>query len=212
MRIPSRLRRSADQPELFEGEGGQRAAREPDPLDLELPSSRMRRNEAQYGYLVVVEMVVVAVLQLVIRTGPGAPKHPNTFLEVAALVVAAAQFGVIRSKNRTFTALGVIVSGLLIDIPTVPNRLVYAKLFAVLIPLIYGFVLMRRGNRSRKVRLAAGLEDGPGSRSGDRSRDTTTTRGRNGGSAMRGRRGASRKRATGRYTPPKPKPDESKKR
>lgn len=168
-----------------------------DPADLELNPSDMRGTETMYGYLVAVELMVVAVLELTVTTGKGAPAHPETALAAAGLAVSAAVLAVIRArKNRTLIAFAVIIAALVVDLPPVPDRLALAKIFAVFIPLAYGLVLIRRRTRSATARQRAGLDPGPRSKA-----------------APRGRQATSKKPVrTGRYTPPKSRRPEPAKR
>jgi hypothetical protein len=171
---------------------------EVDPADLELKPSVMRGSEAMYGYMVGFELVVVAVLELTVTTGKGAPAHPPTALAGAGLAVSLGALALLRFwKNRTAVAFAVIAAALVVDLPTVPDRLAVAKLFAVFIPLAYGLILIRRQTRSTTARQRAGVEPKPA---------PTGRAGRKAAPA------AKKPIRSGRYTPPKAKREEQPKR
>jgi hypothetical protein len=175
-----------------------RKGRPVDPIEFELNPWVMRGTEMMYGYVVAAELILVAILELTDTHGKGAPAHPATGLSIAGLAASVLMIGLLQTRNRTFVALSTILASLLIDLPSVPNNLVLAKLFAVFIPILYGIVLVRRRSRSAQIRQQAGIDPAPG-RSGGRGQ---------------GRRGAAKPaaaptRTSGRYTPPKSKRTQS---
>jgi hypothetical protein len=178
----------------------------------------MRGTEVLYGYVVAAELLVVAVLNLVIRSGPGAPTHPDTTLEIVGLVAALAFFPLILVRNRTVVGLGAIVVALFVaTLPRTPRSLSIPHLLAVAVPFVYGLILTQRQRRAigksaarRPARDRSRRSDGSDrSRSRARSNQRRPERGRDAG----GRRGRGRSqlpppsgpRASARYTPPKAK-------
>ena len=168
-----------------------------DPLEYELDPWVTRGNETLYGYVIGAELILMAILELTDTHGKGAPAHPATWMSVAGLVASVLMLGLLQTKNRTFVALSTILASLLIDLPSVPNSLVMAKLFAVFIPIVYGIVLVRRRSRSAQIRQQAGIDTAP-----------ATGRGRTDRSGKGGSNPAP-VRTTGRYTPPKSKRTQS---
>lgn len=192
---PARGRHASSPPAEQEPAKASRRTRPVDPIEFELNPWVMRGTEMMYGYVVAAELILVAILELTDTHGKGAPAHPATGLSIAGLAASVLMIGLLQTRNRTFVALSTILASLLIDLPSVPNNLVLAKLFAVFIPIVYGIVLVRRRSRSAQVRQQAGIEQAAPGRSGGRGP---------------GRRGAAKPAATptrtsGRYTPPKSK-------
>lgn len=169
------------------------------------PPSHMRGTEPMYGYLVGLELLVVAVLNLVVTGGAGAPKHPSTDLEYGGLVAAAVFVGLLQLRNRTvtgFAALGAtyVVAGL----PRVPTRLNVAHLVAIAVSLVYALLITQR------QRKATGMSARRGRRGGGRAAVGGGGAGGTRPAAGRSRRSAEPARPAGpqrsaRYTPPKAK-------
>jgi uncharacterized membrane protein YgcG len=188
----------------------------------ELPPSRMRGTESLYGYVVAVELVVVAVLNLTVRTGTGAPAHPQTTLQVIGIAASVALFGLLQVRSRTIVGFGAIVAAFFVTLPKVPNSLSLAHILALAVPLIYGLILTQRQRRA--TGLARGSRRGGGgsgsgttenssragggsgrrgsAAAGGRARNATSGRGRRGKAADPAPTGP---RASARYTPPKAK-------
>lgn len=185
---------------------GSRRTRPVDPLEFELNPWVMRGTEMMYGYVVAAELILVAILELTDTHGKGAPAHPATALSIAGLAASVLMVGLLQTRNRTFVALSTILASLLIDLPSVPNNLVLAKLFAVFIPILYGIVLVRRRSRSAQIRQQAGLDPAP-ARSGGRG--SGGSGGRRGGRPGDTKTPAAPTRTSGRYTPPKSKRTQS---
>ena len=187
-----------------------------EPSAPELPPSRMRGTESLYGYVVALELLVVAVLNLTVRTGAGAPAHPQTALQIVGIAASVALVGVLQLRSRTIAGFGAIVAAFFVTLPKVPNSLSLAHILALAVPLIYGLVLTQRqrraigsvrGNRRGGGRTAGGESAGGGRRGGSAvasRRDRTAPSGR----GRRGRAAApepSGPRPNARYTPPKAK-------
>jgi hypothetical protein len=170
---------------------------EVDPAELELKPSEMRGTEAMYGYVVALELIVVAILELTVTHGKGAPVHPDTALAAGGLGASVVLLGIIAArKNRTLIALATILAALVVDLPAVPDRLALTKLFAVFIPLAYGIILIRRRTKSATARQRAGLDPEGPRRTSNRT----------------GKAPVAKPVTTGRYTPPKAKREEATKK
>jgi hypothetical protein len=180
----------------------------------DLPPSRMRGSEALYGYVVGLELLVIAVLHLIVRTGKGAPAHPNTALQVIGVVASLAFFAVLQVRSRTIVGFAAIMTAFFVTLPKVPSSLAIANVLALAVPLAYGLILTqrqrralgatmrgaRREARARRGSAGAGSDGGRSRPSGGRD-----TGGRPGGRG-RGKTQAapvSGPRPSARYTPPK---------
>jgi hypothetical protein len=171
--------------------------------DAALPPSRMRGTEPLYGYVVALELLVVAILNVVLRTGPGAPAHPQTTLQLLGIIASVGLFALIRVRNRTIVGLGAIVAAFFVTLPKVPNSLTLPHILALVVPLAYGLIVTQRqrraiGNTARSGRRAPGGARPAAARS-SRGRQDTRRR------AAKAPAVASGPRRSARYTPPKAK-------
>lgn len=171
------------------------AAAEPEsgPTDSLKPSA-MRGTELRYGIGVAVILVVVAVLNLAVRHGAGAPKHPQTGVAVVGLIAALAVFPLLRTRNRFIVPFAAVIAALFVTLPSGPNSVRSLHAVAVIFPLIYAFVLTQR---QRKAATA-------------QARLKAASRSANEPAAPRGGRRRKVEQASGpianrRYTPPKRK-------
>lgn len=177
---------------------------EPEVVD-QLPPSRMRGTEPLYGYVVGLELLVVSVLNLVVRTGKGAPAHPQTALQLLGVAAAVAFFGALQIKSRTIVGFSAIVAGFFVTLPKAPTSLSLAHVLALAGPLAYGLILTQRQRRAMGI-SGRGARRGrpPVDRGGERGRPATARRAssRRSGKAEAAPSGP---RPNARYTPPKTK-------
>jgi hypothetical protein len=136
------------------------APKEPEPDDLSLAPSAMRGSEAMYGYVVALELVAVSILNLVVTHGKGAPKHPSTSIAVVGLVASIALAGVIRTHHRLIVPFAAIVAAFFATLPKVPNSLSLPHLFALVLPVVYAFVLTQRQRKAALTRGRAAKRGG----------------------------------------------------
>lgn len=176
-------------------------------VEDDLPAGVMRGTEPLYGYVVALELAVVAVLSLVITHGKGAPKHPARPLEIAGLVGAIALIGLIQTKKRFLVGFGTMVVTLLVVLPGVPSSLLVVHFIALVIAFLYGYTLTRRQNKARLAQTKGTRADASAGRkltSAERRAEVLAER-----QAKRDkRRGlvtSSGPKASARYTPPKPR-------
>lgn len=176
------------------------AAGDVDP-ESHLKPSAMRGSEARYGLGIAAILVVVAVLNLAVRHGKGAPKHPSTGLEIIGLVAALAVFPLLRTRNRFIVPFGAVVAAFFVTLPNAPNSVKSLHVLAIIFPLVYALLLTQR---QRKAAMADARSRAK-TRSSGQSSTTGNTR-----TSGRSRRGAKADAAAGpsanrRYTPPKAK-------
>ena len=178
--------------------------------DDQLPPSRMRGTESLYGYVVALELLVVAILNIVITKGKGAPAHPQTGLQIIGVAAPLVLVGVIQTRNRTIVGFAAIVAAFFVTLPKVPTSLAIPHVLALAVPLAYGLIITQRqrravGNAARKgSRVGAN-----GNARSSRGQGTTDA----GAGRRRGRKaGKGGKeevpqgpRPNARYTPPKAK-------
>lgn len=155
----------------------------------------LRDWEIPVGYAVAGFVVLLAILELTVTSGKGAPKNPNPVLPSIALVVGLAQAATIRYKNRLLTAILGVVGGLLIAYVPVPYSLGILHSIGFLAPFVYAFLITQRHSRAQRAL------QGPRNRA-----------------RAGGRRGAkpppepSGPKASRRYTPPRSKEDRPRRR
>ena len=167
--------------------------------------STMRWPEPLYGAVVALELIVIAVLNLTVTTGKGAPSHSQTTLSVVGLACAMGFGALILTRNRMVVAFAAIAAGFFVTLPKVPDRVTVFHLFGLVFPLVYAFVLTQR-QRKDSAALNKAKAAGGGARltpSESRARAQADRRGR------RSRRSKASQPAgpapNRRYTPPKPK-------
>lgn len=176
----------------------------------ELRPSRMRGTEPLYGYVVGLELLVVAIIQIIVRGGKGAPAHPQTSLQIVAIVASLAFFGVLQLRNRTIVGFAAIVAAFFVTLPRVPNSLGVAHILSLIVPLAYGLIITQRQRKAMVGAARSGRGGGRGA-----ARAGGGTRREAGGGAAAGRRPDRRRgkaqpepsgpRPSARYTPPKSK-------
>jgi hypothetical protein len=174
--------------------------------ELSLKPSAMRGTEALYGYVVALELIVVAIVNLTVTHGKGAPKNPQTALSLVGLAASIALVLIVRTGNRMIVSLSAIGAAFFVTLPAVPNSVRAIHILALIIPVIYAFILTQRQRRATTALAKAG-------RAGRSSPARGATKAAPGERAAedRNRRRAKKKgAATGpvasrRYTPPKPK-------
>lgn len=167
--------------------------------------STMMWPEPLYGAVVALELIVIAVLNLTVTTGKGAPAHSQTTLSVVGLACAIGFGALIFTRNRMVVSFAAIAAGFFVTLPKVPDRITVFHLFGLIFPLVYAFVLTQR-QRKDSAALNKARAAGGGARptpSENRARAQASRRDR------RGRRSKASEPAgpapNRRYTPPKPK-------
>ena len=177
------------------------------PVASGLKPSTMRGNEALFGYVVGVALVVVAILNLTVTHGTGAPAHPQTTLEAVGVAASLAFFGAIQTKNRMIAGFGAILAAFFVTLPRVPNSLSVAHIIALVLPMAYGLIITQRQRREMprpaRAKRGAAVADTKGGRPGKARAGATPATGRR-------RRGKHPEPVNGpqpsaRYTPPKAK-------
>ena len=163
-----------------------------------LKPSAMRGTELRYGIAVAAILVVIAVLNLVIRHGAGAPKHPQTGLAVIGLIASLAVFPLLRTRNRFIVPFAALVAALLVSLPSGPNQVKSLHALVIIFPFAYALLLTQR---QRKAAMAQARL-----KAANRSANQPAT----GSAPTRGGRRRKAEQPSGptanrRYTPPKPK-------
>ena len=159
-----------------------------------LKPSAMRGTELRYGVGVAIILVLVAVLNLTVRHGAGAPKHPQTGLAALGLIAALAVFPLLRTRNRFIVPFGAVIAAFFVTLPSGPNQVKSLHVVAIIFPLVYALVLTQR---QRKAAMA-------------QARLKAASRSASEPAAPRGSRRRKVEQPTGptpnrRYTPPKRK-------
>jgi hypothetical protein len=169
-----------------------------------------------YGYLVALELVVVAIVNLTVTHGAGAPKSPQTTLSLIGLVASIALVAIVRTGNRMVVSLAAIGAAFFVTLPAVPNSVRSVHLLALIIPVIYAFILTQRQRRATTALARAGrtarASQSQGQAQGQSKAAPTKAAAGGRGPADPGRRRSRKKGAaqagpvaSRRYTPPKPK-------
>jgi len=181
--------------------------------DSDLKPSALRGTEPLYGYVVALELVVIAIINLTDTHGKGAPAHPDTTLSIVGLVASAAMVAVIAiTRNRFFVGFYSMAAAFVVSTPKVPNSLELTHLLGIAMPVVYALILTQRQNRARLARAKGGRQQVSGPA---RSKTAFERRAERQAQLQARRRQRQRSRGdanltTGpagnrRYTPPKPK-------
>ena len=116
----------------------------------------MRGDEARWGYVVAGALIVVAIINLTVTHGPGAAKHPNTTLALVGLVASIALVAIIRTHHRFIVPLAAIGAAFFVTLPSqVPNSVRSVHIVALIIPVVYAFVLTQRQRRATTAQAQA---------------------------------------------------------
>jgi hypothetical protein len=170
------------------------------PDDPSLKPATMRGTEALYGYVVALELIGVSILNLTVTHGRGAPAHPPTRLSVIGLIGSIALIGVVRIHHRLIVPFATIIAAFLVTLPKVPDSLTAAHLLALVIPVVYAFVLTQRQRKATTAQTRAGRSATSRATPAERRADAVgRRRGRQDAAAQSG------PRPNRRYTPPKAK-------
>jgi hypothetical protein len=173
------------------------------PEDQEqLKPSAMRGNETVYGYVVLLELVAVAVINLTVTHGAGAPKHSQTMVSAVGLAAAAIYGGTLQTRNRFIVGFTAILAAFVVSIPQVPNSVKLYHIFGLAIPLVYALILTQRQRKAATALIRSG-KAAPARTTEDRRAAALARR----QERKRGRAGSapSGPAASRRYTPPKAK-------
>jgi hypothetical protein len=169
--------------------------------DLDLNPSDMRSPEPLYGYVVAMELIAVSILNLTLTHGKGAPTHPSTTLSLIGLIASLAVLGIVRTHHRLIVGFAAVIAAFFVTLPKVPDSLSTTHLLALIIPVIYAFVLTQRQRKAATARQRAG-------RSASSRPAPAASTATSGSGGRRGRKKASvptGPTANRRYTPPKAK-------
>jgi hypothetical protein len=168
--------------------------------DSDLKPTQMRGNEALYGYILAVELVVVSVLNLTFTHGKGAPAHPPTTLSAVGLVVSVGFGALVRTHNRFIVSFAALIAAFFVTLPRIPQSLFVYHVFGLIFPLIYALVLMQRQRKATLARTGSTARQTPAQRRAD-----ADTRRRERRQQKRGAPPPPKVAPNRRYTPPKAK-------
>jgi hypothetical protein len=156
-----------------------------------------------YGYVVMLELIAVAIINLVVVHGAGAPKHSQTTVSLLGLV-AAVVFGVlIQTRNRFIVGFACIFAAFVVaSIPQVPNSVRPYHLFGLIIPLVYALLLTQRQRKASMALARSGKVPSPKTPAERRTEAAARRQQRRRGKTVERPSGPT---ASSRYTPPKAK-------
>jgi hypothetical protein len=156
-----------------------------------------------YGYIVMLQLIAVAIINLVVTHGAGAPKHSQTVVSLIGLIAALVFGATIQTRNRFIVGFSCIGAAFVIaSLPQVPNSVKPYHLFGLIIPLIYALLLTQR-QRKASMALARSGKAPPVQTPAERRAEAVARR--------QQRRQGKKGQAPGgptpsrRYTPPKAK-------
>ena len=159
--------------------------------------SAMQGNEFLYGQLVAAVLIAIAIANFVIRHGAGAPKHPQTGLQVLGLLSAVALVPIMFTRNRFIAPFAAVIAAFFVTFPTGPSTVRSLHVVAIVFPLVYALVLTQR---QRKAAIAQ-AKAGAATRQPSQGRPRRSRRGKESDEADKPRAPEPNRR----YTPPKAK-------
>jgi uncharacterized membrane protein YccC len=166
----------------------------PDPVG---GPSRMQGNEPLWGYAVAVLLVVVAVLDLTVTTGAGAPKHPTTWTPAAGLVLALVLAGTMRYRSRLLSPFVAIFAAFFVTLSKGPRVLGFPHILALVVAVGFALLVSMRQRKDQKALT-------PNMTAADR-REAADARRRRRKGEPEPPPGPKRPPPSARYTPPKSK-------
>jgi hypothetical protein len=181
--------------------------RRPPPVDdSDLKPTAMRGNELMYGYLIAAELILVAILNLSVIHGKGAPAHPSRAVEIVGLVASIGLLGVLQVRHRIIVPFAMIVVAYLVVYPKTPDSLTLAHLIGLVAPVIYAILLMQRQRKATLARTRSATASGRASRpTPEERRSEALQRRQERRDRRRGITPAAGPQRSSRYTPPKPR-------
>ena len=111
----------------------------------------MRGNEVTQGYVVAGILAVVALLNLTVTTGAGAPRHPAYWYSILGLVAAAGLVVSIRFRNRLISPFVAVVGAFLVTVATAPKSLGVPHIVALGVTVAYAVILSLRHPRDQRL-------------------------------------------------------------
>jgi hypothetical protein len=116
----------------------------------------MRGTEPMYGYLVLAELIVVAVINLTVTHGAGAPTQSQTTISAVGLAAAAIFGAALQTRNRFVVGFMAIAAAFVITLPKVPNSVKVPHILALVIPLVYALLLTQRQRKASLAQIKSG--------------------------------------------------------
>lgn len=157
----------------------------------------MQGNEYMYGHVVAAILIAVAIANFILRHGAGAPKKPQTALEIVGLVAAIALLPILQTRNRFIAPFAAVIAAFFVTFPRGPNSLQSLHVLAIIFPLVYALLLTQRQRKAAIAQAKSGGAPKPAARARrrKRSKDAEESRADHPKSPTPNRR----------YTPPKAK-------
>lgn len=118
--------------------------------------SAMQGREFLYGQLVAAVLIAVAIANFVIRHGAGAPKHPQTGLQILGLLTAVALVPIMFTRNRFIAPFAAVIAAFFVTFPTGPSTVRSLHVVAIIFPLIYALLLTQRQRKAAIAQAKAG--------------------------------------------------------
>jgi hypothetical protein len=112
---------------------------------------RMKGREPLQGVAVAVIVAVGAVLDLVVTTGAGAPKHPNAAFPVIAVVLAVGLAVSVRFRNRLLSPFLAIFAAFFATLGKAPRSLGVPHIVVLVTAVGFALIVSMRQRREQKA-------------------------------------------------------------
>jgi len=132
--------------------------------------SAMQGNEYIYGHVVAAILIAVAIANFIVRHGAGAPKKPQTALEIIGLVAALALLPILQTRNRFIAPFAAVIAAFFVTFPRGPNSIQSLHVLAIIFPLVYALLLTQRQRKAAIAQAKSGGAVRPAARTRRRKR------------------------------------------
>jgi hypothetical protein len=161
---------------------------------------RMSGREPTQGYIVSGLLVLVGILDLVITSGAGTPKHETLWYAYVGIALGIALAVSIRYRNRLASPFIAIFGAFFVTLAKAPNALTVPHLAALLGSVAFAVVVTLRQRKDQKTLTPGGARGAAGASRNRRRGEAEPPAASN------------RPAANRRYTPPKAAPKPTRRR
>jgi hypothetical protein len=123
----------------------------PGPSESDEGPATMKGSEPLFGYGVAAVLVIVAVLDLTITTGSGAPKHHSASEPVIGLLLAGVLAVSLRWRNRLVSPFIAIFAAFFVTLAKAPSALSIPHIIALVVAVGFAVQLSVRQRRDQKA-------------------------------------------------------------
>jgi hypothetical protein len=121
------------------------------PSETDANPAAMKGNEPILGLVVAAVILVVAVLDLVVTKGTGAPRHPDRWAPLVGIVLAVVLAVSLRWRNRLASPFIAIFAAYFVEVGKTPRSLTYPHVIALASAVGFAVMLTLRHRQEQKA-------------------------------------------------------------